>query len=641
MRFRWRRGREARGSDMNMEVGIRIPSGGAWATSAGPILTDVTADASLPGPGGGALFKERPCAFGLVGGAREPAEDAGLDGAGLFKGQAFSARDGLEATGDGERRHGGDRGGELPAAGEELTGGMDLVDEAEPECLRGSDHLSGEQQTERGGAADEAREALGSAVSGDEAELDLRLAEARGFAGKAHVAGERELATAAKREAVDKRDDGFAAGLDLAKDGLSPERLRLARGGVGGGELVDVGAGGKGLFARPGEQDDAHAGVFGKSLEGVLKLIEDLRVEGVQDLGAIECDECDVVFDVAEQGLVGHGVSWPMCGDVGQTAGGCCRELPEQGAAGEPEAAAPDDTIRPMIKGMTLVSEVSSGDLFAELSSLLSALGFESGRGWADGSGKGAAFLAPVGNLEIVTGRVPAVPSLLIEVTQLDEVHAAVRDWMLSRVQRVDSAGQISEPEATHWNSRLFTAELAPGLRLGFWQSENPLHGQTGAIEGDLSAAGMRFAVVVARWNAVITDRLLQGTMDALLRSGAARDAVEIVRVPGAWEIPSAARTLAETKRFDAVITLGVLLRGETAHYEAIYNEVARGIGQSQQETGVPHAFGVLTCETLEQALDRAGLKAGNKGFEAAVAAIEMSSIQRKIAAASASGARN
>ncbi len=294
-----------------------------------------------------------------------------------------------------------------------------------------------------------------------------------------------------------------------------------------------------------------------------------------------------------------------------------------------------------MIKGMTLVSEVSSGDLFAELSSLLSALGFESGHGWADDGGKGAAFLAPVGNLEIVKGRVPAVPSLLIEVTQLDEVHAAVRDWMLSRVQRVDSPGQISEPEATHWNSRLFTAELAPGLRLGFWQSENPLHGQTGAIEGDLSAAGMRFAVVVARWNAVITDRLLQGTMDALLRSGAARDAVEIVRVPGAWEIPSAARTLAETKRFDAVITLGVLLRGETAHYEAIYNEVARGIGQSQQETGVPHAFGVLTCETLEQALDRAGLKAGNKGFEAAVAAIEMSSIQRKIAAASASGARN
>jgi 6,7-dimethyl-8-ribityllumazine synthase len=105
------------------------------------------------------------------------------------------------------------------------------------------------------------------------------------------------------------------------------------------------------------------------------------------------------------------------------------------------------------------------------------------------------------------------------------------------------------------------------------------------------------------------------------------------VRVPGAWEIPAAARTLAESKRFAAIITLGVLLRGETAHYEAIYTEVARGIGQSQQETGVPHAFGVLTCESLEQALDRAGLKAGNKGFEAAIAAIEMASIGVKLGA--------
>ena len=103
--------------------------------------------------------------------------------------------------------------------------------------------------------------------------------------------------------------------------------------------------------------------------------------------------------------------------------------------------------------------------------------------------------------------------------------------------------------------------------------------------------------------------------------------------MPGCWEIPSAARTLAEQNRFDGIITLGLLLRGETAHYEAIYNEVARGIGQSQQETGIPHAFGVLTCETLEQALDRAGVKAGNKGFEAAIAAIEMASIRKKVGA--------
>jgi len=105
------------------------------------------------------------------------------------------------------------------------------------------------------------------------------------------------------------------------------------------------------------------------------------------------------------------------------------------------------------------------------------------------------------------------------------------------------------------------------------------------------------------------------------------------VRVPGAWEIPAAARMLAErvTGPVDAIVTLGCLLRGETAHYEAIYNEVARGIGQSQQETGVPHSFGVLTCETLEQALNRAGVKAGNKGFEAAGAAIEMVSLRRKL----------
>jgi 6,7-dimethyl-8-ribityllumazine synthase len=203
------------------------------------------------------------------------------------------------------------------------------------------------------------------------------------------------------------------------------------------------------------------------------------------------------------------------------------------------------------------------------------------------------------------------------------------------RTEEVDSL--LGSPELTHWNSRLFTVKLpdgaSEGLTLGFWESENPLHGKPAAIEGDLSAEGMRFAIVTARWNAVVTDRLLQGSLDALYRSGAAKADVEIVRVPGAWEVPSAARALAETKRFDAIVTLGCLIRGETAHYEAIYNEVARGIGQSQQDTGVPHAFGVLTCETLEQALDRAGIKAGNKGFEAAIAAIEMVSIQRKIKA--------
>ena len=285
-----------------------------------------------------------------------------------------------------------------------------------------------------------------------------------------------------------------------------------------------------------------------------------------------------------------------------------------------------------MVKGITLVRQVASADALEKLASLLGALGFEPGRGWEDGVGRGAAFLAPLGNLELMAGRAPAVPPVLIEVTQLDQVRAVVEQWMKANSSAEEVGERLSVVAPTHWNSRLFTVELDASLLLGFWESENPLHGRPIAIEGDLSAAGMRFGIVVARWNAVITDRLLQGALDGLLRSGAARTDIQIVRVPGAWEIPSAARTLAESKSADAVITLGCLLRGETAHYEAIYTEVARGIGQSQQETGVPHSFGVLTCETLEQALDRAGVKAGNKGFEAATAAIEMVSVQRKLA---------
>jgi len=148
---------------------------------------------------------------------------------------------------------------------------------------------------------------------------------------------------------------------------------------------------------------------------------------------------------------------------------------------------------------------------------------------------------------------------------------------------------------------------------------------------GKLDASGLSFGIVVSRFNEFITDRLLRSAYDGLLRSGARDRDVEIVRVPGAFEIPSAARTLAETGKYDAIICLGCLLRGDTAHYDVIVNEVTRGIGQSAQETGVPHAFGVLTCDTLEQAIDRAGLKMGNKGFEAALAAIEMANLKTAI----------
>jgi 6,7-dimethyl-8-ribityllumazine synthase len=147
------------------------------------------------------------------------------------------------------------------------------------------------------------------------------------------------------------------------------------------------------------------------------------------------------------------------------------------------------------------------------------------------------------------------------------------------------------------------------------------------ALEGSLSALGKRFAIVVSRFNAFITERLLLSAIDGLVRSGVKKKDIELVRVPGAFEIPLVARKLAETGKYDAIICLGCLLRGDTAHYDVIVNEVTRGIGQSAQETGVPHAFGVLTCESLEQAIDRAGLKMGNKGFEAALAAVEMASL--------------
>jgi 6,7-dimethyl-8-ribityllumazine synthase len=287
-----------------------------------------------------------------------------------------------------------------------------------------------------------------------------------------------------------------------------------------------------------------------------------------------------------------------------------------------------------MIKGITLLRCAASPEAYERLSSFFSALGFEPGRGWQLDGSRGAPFLAPIGNLEVVEGPMPAPTEILIQVTGLDSIYEIAKGWLAANAAQ-SSASEITE---TSWKSRMFTVEPVAGHSFAFWDWVEPLKGKPIAIEGDLSAAGMSFAIIVARWNAVITDRLLEGSLDALYRSGAAKADIEIVRVPGAWEVPSAARAFAESKKYDAIITLACLIRGETAHYEAIYNEVSRGIGQSQQETGIPHAFGVLTCENLEQALNRAGIKAGNKGFEAAVAAIEMVSIHRKLKASASSG---
>jgi 6,7-dimethyl-8-ribityllumazine synthase len=285
-----------------------------------------------------------------------------------------------------------------------------------------------------------------------------------------------------------------------------------------------------------------------------------------------------------------------------------------------------------MIKGISFLRAAGSAGAYERLSAFFSALGFEQGKGWQEEESRGAPFLAPLGNLEFVDGRIPAPADVLVEVTALDAVRQAAEEWLRAHGGG-ETAARISEVAETHWKSRMFTVEPEPGFVFAFWAWTDPLKGKPVAMEGDLSAAEMKFAIVVSRWNAVVTERLLEGALDALIRSGAMRTDIEVVRVPGAWEIPAAARTIAKAGRADGIVTLGVLLRGETAHYEAIYNEVARGIGQSQQETGIPHSFGVLTCETLEQALDRAGVKAGNKGFEAAAAAIEMVSLRRKLAA--------
>ncbi len=283
-----------------------------------------------------------------------------------------------------------------------------------------------------------------------------------------------------------------------------------------------------------------------------------------------------------------------------------------------------------MIKGISILRPAGNAAAYERLSGFFRALGFAPGKGWQEEGSRGASFLAPLGNLEFVDGRFPATADLLIEVTSLDSIHQVAETWLRAQ-EGVDVASRLSPIMETHWKSRIFHVEPEPGFRFSFWAWSDPVKGRPVALEGDLSAAGMRFAVIVSRWNAVVTDRLLEAALDALMRSGADRSDIEVIRVPGAWEIPAAARASANTGRVEAIITLGCLLRGETAHYEAIYNEVARGIGQSQQETGIPHSFGVLTCETLEQALNRAGIKAGNKGFEAASAAIEMVSLCRKV----------
>jgi 6,7-dimethyl-8-ribityllumazine synthase len=148
-------------------------------------------------------------------------------------------------------------------------------------------------------------------------------------------------------------------------------------------------------------------------------------------------------------------------------------------------------------------------------------------------------------------------------------------------------------------------------------------------FEGNLDAKGLRFAIVAGRFNSFITERLVGGAMDALRRSGASEDDIELVRVPGSWEMPLAVAAVLGQKRHDAVICLGAVIRGETPHFDYIAGETAKGIAQASLKAGVPVSFGVLTTNTLEQAVDRAGAKGGNKGFDAAMSAVEMANLLR------------
>jgi len=151
-------------------------------------------------------------------------------------------------------------------------------------------------------------------------------------------------------------------------------------------------------------------------------------------------------------------------------------------------------------------------------------------------------------------------------------------------------------------------------------------------IQGDLSAKGLKFGIVASRFNDFITARLLDGAVDALTRHGASDADIEIVRVPGAYEIPLAAQTMARAKKYHAVICLGAVIRGATPHFEYVSAEVSKGVAAASMDTGLPVVFGVLTTDTIEQAVERAGTKSGNKGWDAALSAIEMANVMKQLA---------
>jgi len=259
---------------------------------------------------------------------------------------------------------------------------------------------------------------------------------------------------------------------------------------------------------------------------------------------------------------------------------------------------------------------------------LFRALGFAPGNEWHEGGNYGIEMLAPSGGIEFLAAADAPSVDAMVEVSDADGA------WQIAKKLGVTIRREIAD---TPYGARLFEVEVG-GLRVGFLTYAKRA-GEHRGLEASLNAASKQFAIVVSRFNSFITERLLDGALLALRQCGANPKDIAVVHVPGAFEIPAAARQLAQTGGYHAIVCIGCLLRGGTLHYEVIANEVTRGVGQSAQDTGVPHAFGVLTCDTLEQAIDRAGLKAGNKGFEAALAAVEMASLRQQVAEHVASAA--
>jgi 6,7-dimethyl-8-ribityllumazine synthase len=275
-----------------------------------------------------------------------------------------------------------------------------------------------------------------------------------------------------------------------------------------------------------------------------------------------------------------------------------------------------------MIKSIHKLLVAKSDEEYQTLLTFFDELGLMHGESWDGKRSKGVRLDAPEAGIELGVGEGFPDADMVIECDNADMLYAQAKRHNMTIVDDIDELD---------WGAKLFTLEMpANAGKLAIFSYTDNWRNKT--VEADLNAAGMRFAVVVSRFNAFVTERLLAGATQALRQVGAKNEDIEIVRVPGAFEIPSISRTLAETKKYSAIVCIGCLLRGDTAHYDVIVNEVTRGIGQSSQETGIPHAFGVLTCDTLEQAIDRAGLKAGNKGFEAGLAAVEMASLKKKVA---------